>query len=56
MKLFNKAKGFTLIELAVVMVVTGTLAAVAAVRVAVRATVRVGVRAMTLELGAIYDK
>ena len=29
MKLFNKAKGFTLIELAVVMVVTGTLAAVA---------------------------
>jgi MSHA pilin protein MshA len=30
MKLFNKAKGFTLIELAVVMVVTGTLAAVAA--------------------------
>jgi|TARA_B110000483_G_C18067013_1_gene492572 hypothetical protein len=33
-----------------------TLAAVAAVRVAVRATVRVGVRAMTLELGAIYDK
>ena len=30
MKLFNKVKGFTLIELAVVMVVTGTLAAVAA--------------------------
>ncbi|MFB1016462.1 MAG: prepilin-type N-terminal cleavage/methylation domain-containing protein, partial [Alteromonadaceae bacterium] len=46
MKLFNKAKGFTLIELAVVMVVTGTLAAVAAPKLT---SVADGARGSTLK-------